>query len=91
MISGRDDMRAEVEEFFGDRRRDAEASSSVFAVDDKEIDGIIFEDVGQMFADDMAAGGAEDIADKKDIHDKMLALLGCMRSEVCPRLIFVKA
>jgi hypothetical protein len=24
--------------------------------------------VGEMFADDMAAGGAKDIADKKDIH-----------------------
>jgi hypothetical protein len=28
--------------------------------------------VRQMFADDVAAGGAEDIADKEDIHSKSL-------------------
>jgi hypothetical protein len=28
--------------------------------------------VGEMFADDVAAGGAKDIADKEDIHLKSL-------------------
>jgi hypothetical protein len=28
--------------------------------------------VGEMFADDVAAGGAEDIADEEDIHWKSL-------------------
>jgi hypothetical protein len=31
--------------------------------------------MGKMFADDVAAGGAEDIADKEDIHWK--SLHGC--------------
>ena len=72
VVAGGDDVRAEVEELFGDGGRDAEASGGVFAVDDEEIDGVGFEDVGQMFADDVAAGGAEDVADKKNIHSKSL-------------------
>lgn len=65
-------MSAKVEEFFRDRGSEAEASGGIFAVDDKQIDGIGFKDVGKMFADDMAAGGAKDIADKEDIHSKSL-------------------
>jgi len=35
VVAGGDDMRAEVEELFGDGGRDSEASSGVFAVDDQ--------------------------------------------------------
>jgi hypothetical protein len=72
VIAGSDDVGAEVEEFFGDRGRETEASGGVFAVDDEEVDGVGFENVREMFADDVAAGGAEDIADKEDIHWKSL-------------------
>ena len=72
VVAGGDDVGAEVEELFGDGGREAEASGGVFAVDDEEIDGVGFKDVGEMFADDVAAGGAEDIADKEDIHWKSL-------------------
>ena len=61
-------MGTEIEELFGDGGGDAEAASGVFAVDDEEIDGVGFKDVGEVFADDVAAGGAKDIADEKDIH-----------------------
>ena len=72
MVAGGDDVGAEIEEFFCDGGSDAEAASSVFAVDDKEIDGIGLEDVGQMFAHNVAAGGAKDVADKEDIHCEIL-------------------
>jgi hypothetical protein len=72
VVAGSDDVGAEVEEFLGDGGGNAEASGSVFAVDDEEIDDVGFDDVGQVFADDVAAGGAEDVADKKDIHWKSL-------------------
>ena len=72
VIAGGDHVGAEVEEFFRDRGRDAEASGGVFAVDDEEVDGVGFKDVRQVFADDVAAGGAKDIADKEDIHWKSL-------------------
>src|ERR1700678_1786638 len=72
VVASRDDVGAEVEEFFRDGWRDAEASGGVFAVDDEEIDGVGFKDVGQMFVDDVAAGGAKDIADKEDVHLKSL-------------------
>jgi hypothetical protein len=35
--------------------------------------------VGEVFADDMAAGGAKDVADKKDIHSRILHAGGCGR------------
>jgi hypothetical protein len=72
MVASGDDMGTEVEEFFGDGGCNAEASGGVFAVDDEEVDGVGFEDVGKMFTDDVAAGGAKDVADKKDIHWKSL-------------------
>lgn len=72
VISGSDDMRAEVEELLGDGGGNAEASGGVLAVDDKQINGVGFDDVGQVFADDVAAGGAEDVPDKKNIHSKSL-------------------
>ena len=68
MVAGGDDVGAEIEELFCDGRGDAEATSGVFTVDDEEVDGVGFEDVGEVFADDMAAGGAKDVSDKKDVH-----------------------
>jgi hypothetical protein len=34
---------------------------------------MVVDDVRQVLANDMATGGSEDIADKKDIHLEMLA------------------
>jgi hypothetical protein len=76
VVAGGDDVGAEVEELFCDRRGEAEASGGVFAVDDEEIDVVGFKHVGQVFADDVAAGGAKDIADKEDIHSKSLHGVG---------------
>jgi len=67
---------AEVEEVFGDGGGEAEASGGVFAVDDQEVDVVGFKYVGQVFADDVAAGGAKDIADEEDIHWKSLHGVG---------------
>jgi hypothetical protein len=61
-------MGPEIEELFCDGGGDAEAAGGVFSIDDEEIDGVGFDDVGKVFADDVAAGGAKDIADKKDVH-----------------------
>jgi len=72
VVAGGDDMSAEVEELVGEGGSEAEATGGVFAVDDKEIDGIGFKDVREMFADDVAAGGTKDIADEEDIHWKSL-------------------
>ena len=72
VVAGGDDVGPKIEEFFGDGGGDAEAASGVFAVDDEEIYGVGFKDVGEMFTDDVAAGGAKDIADKEDIHLKSL-------------------
>jgi DNA-binding IscR family transcriptional regulator len=72
VVAGGDDVGSEVEEFFGDGGGDAETAGGVLAVDDEEVDGVGFHDVGEVFADDVAAGGAKDIADEEDIHFEIL-------------------
>lgn len=72
VIAGGDDMRAQVEDLFGDGRGDAEASGGILAIDDEKVDGVGFDDVGEMLAYDVAAGGAKDIADEKNVHWKIL-------------------
>jgi hypothetical protein len=76
VIAGGNDVGAEVEELFGDGGCEAEASGGVFAVDDEEVDVVGFKYVREMFADDVAAGGAKDIADEEDIHWKSLHGVG---------------
>jgi hypothetical protein len=68
MVACCDDMGSQIEDLFGDGGGESEASGGVFAVDDKEVYGVCFKDVRQMFAYDVATGGAEDVADKKNIH-----------------------
>jgi hypothetical protein len=67
-----DHVGAEIEELFRNRGGDAKAAGGVLSVDDQEIDIVGFEDVGKVFADDMAAGGAKDVADEKNIHSRIL-------------------
>jgi hypothetical protein len=76
VVAGGDDVGAEVEEFFGDGGCDAEAAGGVFAVDDKEIDGVSLEDVGEVLAYDVAAGRSEDVADEENVHLWILARAG---------------
>jgi len=54
----------------------AGTAGGVFAVDDEEIDGVGVEEVGKMLADDVAAGGAEDVADEENVHLWILARVG---------------
>ena len=42
------------------------------SVDDEEVYGVGFKDVGEVLAYDVAAGRTEDVADKKNIHSKIL-------------------
>ena len=41
VVAGGHHVDAEIEEFFGERRRDAEAGRGVFAVGDYQIDGVL--------------------------------------------------
>jgi hypothetical protein len=46
----------------------------VFAVDAEEVDGVGFDDVGKVLADDVAAGRSEDVADEENVHSVSLSL-----------------
>ena len=71
--AGGDDVGAQVEEFFGDGGGDAESAGRVFAVDDEEVYGVSFKDVGEVLAYDVAAGRSEDVADEENVHLWILA------------------
>jgi len=68
VVAGRDHVRTQVEELFRNRRRQAEATGGVFAVDDEQVNGVGFNDVPEVLVDDVAAGRAKDVADEEDIH-----------------------
>src|SRR5208337_4966973 len=72
VVAGGDDMRAHVEELLGDGRGDAKAAGGVLAVDDEQIDGVGLHDVRQMIAHDAAAGRANHVPYKKNIHRRRL-------------------
>ena len=46
MIAGGDDIDAQFEQFFGERRSDAETGSGIFSVGDDQIDGVLFHQAG---------------------------------------------
>jgi hypothetical protein len=61
-------VRAEIEQFLGDGRRETEATCRVFSIDDEEIDLMLFNDVAEMFAHDATASASENIPYKKNAH-----------------------
>ena len=62
MIAGGDDIDAKLEEFFRDLRRDAEAAGRVLAVGDRQVDAILFLQLGKPLMNDGATGPGEDVA-----------------------------
>jgi hypothetical protein len=64
MVAAGEDFDAAGEQFVGDTRCDAEAGGGIFAVGDAEIDFALGEDVREPVVNDLAAGRADDVADK---------------------------
>ena len=56
VIAAGDDGDALLKQFFRDTGSDAETRSGVFAIGDDQIDRALLDEVGQTFADDVAAG-----------------------------------
>ena len=68
VVAGGENVGAQVEDFLGNLRGDAEAAGGVFGVDDGEVDGVRLADVADVLADDFASRAAEDVADEKDVQ-----------------------
>src|SRR5438067_10336511 len=69
MVTGGQHIRAQLEQFFRDRRREAEAARGILRVHDDQFDLIRFDDMVQVVADDLPPGTAKDVADKKYLQD----------------------
>ena len=92
MVPRGDDMGAHIEDLFSNRGGNAEATGSVLAIDDEEVDRIGLENVWKVLAYDVATGRAEDVADEKDVHLRILhgrgaedatppAVVACLRGK----------
>ena len=68
VVTSGDYLGAEVEEFIGDRGGNPEATCGVLPIDYQQVDRVRFHHMRQMFANDMPACRAKDIADKENIH-----------------------
>jgi hypothetical protein len=69
MIPGGHHVDAEIEEFLGEWRRNAEAGSSVFAIGNDQVDGKLLHDSRKAFFDDGSPGAAEDVSDEKNVQE----------------------
>jgi hypothetical protein len=68
VIAAGEDFDPAGEQFLGDARRDAEAGGGIFAVGDAEINFALGKDVREPVVNDLAAGRADDVADKQDFQ-----------------------
>src|SRR5207248_9493463 len=59
MITGGEHISAQLEEFLSDRRGDAKAPCSIFAIDDQQLDSVSFNQMVKMVAQNLAARAAK--------------------------------
>jgi hypothetical protein len=72
MIAARDHVHAGGKNFFGDFWRDTGAASGIFAVGDDEIERVPFAQFRQKNFDRASSGFADDVANEKNFHEKIL-------------------
>ena len=68
VISRREQIDFQFQEFFSDLRRDAKAGCGVFHIGNAEIDPVLLDQAVQFFMQNPASGFPEDVADKEDSH-----------------------
>ena len=70
VIPGGHHVDTEIEEFFGDGRRNAEASGGIFAVGDHQIRRMPLHEFRQTILDDKPPGASEDVTNEKNVQDQ---------------------
>jgi len=70
MIPGRNYVSSEIEKFISDSRRKTKTTSSIFTIDDEEIDLALFNNMAQVLAHNATARASEDITNKKNAQNK---------------------
>ena len=73
VIAGSHHVDAQIEELFGQRRRDAESGGSIFAVGNDEIDGVLLAQFREAIFYDRPAGAPKNVTDKKNFQDSMVS------------------
>jgi hypothetical protein len=68
VISGGENVRAQIEQVVGNLRSYSEAASRIFCIDDDQINVMCRTNVANVFAHDSASRTAEDVADEKNVQ-----------------------
>jgi hypothetical protein len=72
VISGGHHVDTQIEKLFRQRRRDPEASRSIFAVGDNQIGGVLLAQFGQAILYDRPPGAPKNVTDKKNLQESGL-------------------
>ena len=68
VIAGGHHVNAHLEQFFGERWRDAEPRRRVLAIGDDKIDRVLLREFGQTFPDDGSPRPPENVTDEKNVQ-----------------------
>jgi len=74
VIAGRHHFDAEIEQFFRQRRRNAESSRGVFAVGNHQIDRVLLPQLRQTLLDDVPPRASENVTNKKNFQNEVSGL-----------------
>jgi hypothetical protein len=69
VIAGGDDVNAQLEQLFRERRSDAKSGSGIFPVGDDQINGVVAHEFWQAILDDRPSRPPEDVADEEYAHE----------------------
>ena len=76
MIARRNDLDAEIEQFFSQSTGNAETGRGVFPIRDGQVDGMLSHQLLQVFLNNVAAWAAENIPNKKNAQRVFLVVTG---------------
>jgi enamine deaminase RidA (YjgF/YER057c/UK114 family) len=68
VVAGGQNIRAQIEEFLGKLRRNAEATGGILGVDDDQLDVVSLTKMTDVLADNAASGTSEYIADEEKVQ-----------------------
>jgi hypothetical protein len=69
VVSGGQNVRAQIEEFLGELRRQAKAPGGVFRIDDDQFHLMRLTDMADVLTLNPASRAAEDVADKENVQE----------------------
>src|SRR5579871_717829 len=91
VIAGGQHIAAKVEKLVGDSRCNAEPAGRIFRISDHQVDLVGLHDVSNMVAHNLAAGAAENISNKENLHKVRVSILPSQGAECASEAVVRKS